>query len=130
MLKRRVLTESSKYGPQSGSAQSDKGPSIRERKLESDLDWLKKEKIDGQRKSSGVGKGGNKRRNVWIFTLGGIFGLLIAGLVAKRSDMIDLSVLGGSHFESLLEVLPAALVRDAKELQVWGLSASQQVQAV
>jgi len=66
---------------------------------------------------------GNKRRNAWIFGLGGLFGILVAGYFAGNNDIIDLPYLKDMNLESILDVLPAGLIRDANELQV-GVSAS------
>lgn len=56
----------------------------------------------------------NKRRNGFIFFLGGLFGLLLAGLVAKQSDIIP--EMGG--LESIINVLPKNFVQDARDLAV------------
>ena len=60
----------------------------------------------------------SKRRSFWTFGLGGVFGLVVAAFFAQSNDMIDLSGLENVNLESLLEVLPAGLVQDAKKLQV------------
>jgi phospholipid:diacylglycerol acyltransferase len=60
----------------------------------------------------------SKRRNAWIFSLGGIFGLVVAAFFANNSDFIDLASLGDINFDGLLDVLPAGLIKDAKEFQV------------
>ncbi|KAF2876695.1 phospholipid:diacylglycerol acyltransferas-like protein [Massariosphaeria phaeospora] len=59
----------------------------------------------------------SKRRNFWIFGLGGVFGLVVAALFAGSNDMIDLSSLESMNLESLFDVLPAGLVKDAQQLQ-------------
>ena len=61
---------------------------------------------------------GNKRRNAWIFGLGGLFGILIALFFAGSNDMIDLAALKDMNLDSLMEALPAGLINDAQELQV------------
>lgn len=61
---------------------------------------------------------GNKRRNAWIFGLGGLFGILVAGYFAGNNDMIDLPYLKDINLDSILDILPAGLIRDANELQV------------
>ncbi len=62
-----------------------------------------------------------KRRNGFIFGLGGVFGIVIAGLFAKRSDL-SFPELGDLSMDSILDVLPAAFVRDARDLAVCLLS--------
>jgi phospholipid:diacylglycerol acyltransferase len=58
-----------------------------------------------------------KRRNVWVFGLGGLFGLLLAGFFASSNDMIDLSSLEGVNLESIMEALPDNFVKSAQQLQ-------------
>lgn len=59
-----------------------------------------------------------KRKNFWIFGLGGLFGVLAAAFFAGSNDMIDLSSLEGMNLESLYEALPAGFLKDAQQLQV------------
>lgn len=61
-----------------------------------------------------------KRRNFWVFALGGIFGLLVAGFFASNNDMIDLSGFGEMNIEAILEALPDNFVKSAQQLQVRG----------
>lgn len=62
-------------------------------------------------------KPGGKRKTAWIFTLGGIFGIAVAAFFVGNNDMLDIAALGDLNLDALLEVLPAGLVNDAKELQ-------------
>jgi phospholipid:diacylglycerol acyltransferase len=62
-----------------------------------------------------------KRRNGFIFFLGGVFGLLAAGFFAQRSDLLDFPELRELSMESLIEVLPAGFVSDARDLAVSAL---------
>ncbi len=59
-----------------------------------------------------------KRRNGFIFFLGGIFGIVVAGFFAQRSDLIELPEFSDLNMESLMDVLPAGFVRDARDLAV------------
>jgi len=61
---------------------------------------------------------GTKRRNFWIFGLGGLFGIVAAGLFASSNDMMDLAMLRDMNLDSIMDVLPAGLIKDARELQV------------
>ena len=61
---------------------------------------------------------GNKRRNAWIFGLGGIFGIAVALFFAQSNDVVDLAVFKQMNLDTLMDVLPAALVKDAQDLQV------------
>ncbi|EDN95260.1 hypothetical protein SS1G_11136 [Sclerotinia sclerotiorum 1980 UF-70] len=58
-----------------------------------------------------------KRRNTFIFFLGGLFGLVVAGFFAGRNDLIELpEMLEGITMDSLMDVLPAGFVKDARDL--------------
>ncbi|KAF2478141.1 LACT-domain-containing protein [Lindgomyces ingoldianus] len=59
----------------------------------------------------------SKKRNFWIFGLGGVFGLVVAAFFAGSNDMIDLSGLEGMNLESIFDALPAGLISDAQQLQ-------------
>lgn len=61
-----------------------------------------------------------KRRTGFIFALGGLFGLVAAGVFAGRNDLIDFP--DDFSVEGLLDVLPASLIKDARDLQVSLLS--------
>ncbi|KAL7951196.1 LACT domain-containing protein [Trichoderma barbatum] len=57
-----------------------------------------------------------KRRNTFIFLLGSLFGLIAAGFFAKTNDLIDLPELTDLTMDSILDVIPAGLVKDMREL--------------
>ncbi|KAK1251390.1 hypothetical protein MKX07_006869 [Trichoderma sp. CBMAI-0711] len=57
-----------------------------------------------------------KRRNTFIFLLGGLCGLIAAGFFAKTNDLIDLPELTEINMDSFLDVIPAGLVRDMRDL--------------
>jgi phospholipid:diacylglycerol acyltransferase len=61
---------------------------------------------------------GAKRRNGFIFFLGGLAGIVAAGLFAKNNDLIELPELGELSMDSLLDILPAGFVKDATDLVV------------
>lgn len=61
---------------------------------------------------------GSKRRNVWIFGLGGLFGIIIAGFFAQSQEMIDLSHLADMNLDSFADILPAGLLNEARAMQV------------
>lgn len=63
------------------------------------------------------GKNG-KKKNAWIFGLGGLFGLIMAGFFASNNDLIDMKSLEGVNLESIMEALPANFVKSAQDLQV------------
>jgi len=65
-----------------------------------------------------VTKKHKKRRNGFVFGLGGLFGIVLAGMVANKSDLIDLPEMGEFSLDSLVDVLPAGFMREARELSV------------
>ncbi|KAL5118416.1 phospholipid:diacylglycerol acyltransferase [Pleosporales sp. CAS-2024a] len=62
-------------------------------------------------------KGKSKRKNAWIFGLGGLFGLVLAGFFASSNEMIDLKSLENMNLDSILDALPASFVSSAQQLQ-------------
>ena len=59
-----------------------------------------------------------KRRTGFIFTLGGLFGIVLAGFFANRSDLIDFPEFGELSMDSIMDVLPSSFIQDAKDLAV------------
>ena len=59
-----------------------------------------------------------KRRNTFIFLLGSLFGVFLAGLLAKNNDLITLPEFGDLSMDSLLDVLPAGLAKDMRDFRV------------
>ncbi|KAL9624986.1 MAG: hypothetical protein Q9160_000715 [Pyrenula sp. 1 TL-2023] len=57
-----------------------------------------------------------KRRNGLIFGLGGVFGIILAAFFANQQDVIKLEGLMDLNLDSLLDVLPAGVVKDAKDI--------------
>lgn len=63
---------------------------------------------------------GRKRRNAWIFGLGGLFGVVLAGFFAASNnmDLVELAGLKDVSLDSILDVLPAGIIKDVREMQV------------
>ena len=60
-----------------------------------------------------------KKRRSWVlFSLGGLFGVIIAAFFAQQQDVIKLEGLVDFNLDSLFDVIPAGIVRDAKEITV------------
>jgi phospholipid:diacylglycerol acyltransferase len=59
-----------------------------------------------------------KRRNSFIFFLGGIFGVSIALFFANQNEVISLDALLDLHLDSLIDVVPQGILKDAKEFTV------------
>ena len=60
----------------------------------------------------------SKRRNGFIFLLGGIFGIFIALFFANQHEVISLDSLMDLNLESLMEAIPQGILRDVKEFSV------------
>lgn len=60
----------------------------------------------------------SKKRQWFVFSLGGIFGILVAAFFAQRHDVINLEGLMDMNLESLIDVIPAGIVNDAKDITV------------
>lgn len=60
----------------------------------------------------------SKRRNGFIFGLGGLFGIFLAAFFATRHDVISFEGLMDLNLESLMDVIPAGIVKDAKDITV------------
>lgn len=56
-----------------------------------------------------------KRRNTFIFFLGSLFGIIAAGFFASSNDLIDLPEFSELSMDSLLDVLPAGLIKDMRD---------------
>ncbi|KAL6721198.1 phospholipid:diacylglycerol acyltransferase [Lecanora helva] len=61
-------------------------------------------------------KSRSKRRTTVIFGLGGLFGIIVAAFFAQQHDVINLEGLVDFNLESLLDVIPAGIVNDAKDI--------------
>lgn len=59
-----------------------------------------------------------KRRNGLVFGLGGLFGIVVAGFFAGKSDLIDFPEFSELSVDSIMDVLPAGFVREARDLAV------------
>ena len=60
----------------------------------------------------------SKRRNGFVFGLGGLFGILVAVFFANRHDVINFEGLMELNLDSLIDAIPAGVVKDAKDITV------------
>lgn len=65
-----------------------------------------------------VPKPRSKRRNGLIFALGGIFGIFVALFFANQQEVISLDSLMDLNLDSLIDVIPQGIVKDAREFSV------------
>lgn len=81
---------------------------------------LTTEKFDELKAAVKSGKGGGKkRRNAWVFGLGLLGGLFVAGFFASRDGALEqLAAMAGLEDMNLMDVLPTGLIRDVQDLQV------------
>ncbi|EHY55589.1 phospholipid:diacylglycerol acyltransferase [Exophiala dermatitidis] len=74
-------------------------------------------KVVSKKKLEKLKKGNSsKRRSGLIFGLGGLLGLLLALLFAQSQDVIRLEGLLEVNLDSLMDVIPAGIVKDVKDL--------------
>ncbi|KAK4099944.1 LACT-domain-containing protein [Parathielavia hyrcaniae] len=60
----------------------------------------------------------SKRKYTSIFFLGSLFGLIAAGFFANSNDLIDFPEFRGLSMDSFLDVLPAGLVKDMRDMVI------------
>jgi phospholipid:diacylglycerol acyltransferase len=75
-------------------------------------------KPKNERKQSFITKPKSKRRNGLIFLLGGVFGIFCAVFFAQQQDVISLDSLMDLNIDSLMDVIPQSIMRDAREFSV------------
>ena len=90
-------------------------PDVNIRDIPEDLKLITTEKLDKLKHKAGKG---NKRRISIVFALGGVLGLFAAGFFAQQQEIIKFEGLLDLNLDSLLDVLPPGLVKDAKALTV------------
>ena len=88
-----------------------------------DYKVVPKDTLDKLRKDvKAVKRKGTKRRNAWIFVLGGAFGIFLAGFFATNNGSLDKLVemagIKEMNLDTLFDVLPAGLIKDVQDLQV------------
>lgn len=88
-----------------------------------DFKIIPKQKLEKLKKEVKAVQGkGHKRRNFWVFALGGVFGILLAGFFASSNGSLDQLVnmagMKDMNLDSLLDILPAGVIRDVQNLQV------------
>jgi len=108
MLRRRT----GKDDPPTSS--DDKSRFVRNKKEEERL----RAEFDGAEVKQLVIKPRSKRRNGFIFVLGGLFGVFIALFFANQQEVINLDGLMDLNIDSLIDVIPQGIVRDAREFSV------------
>lgn len=86
-------------------------------RIQTEEDKLRAE-FDGAKVKQLVIRPRSKRRNGFIFVLGGLFGIFIALFFANQQEVISLDSLMDLNLESLIDVIPQGIVRDAKAFSV------------
>ena len=65
---------------------------------------------------------GTKRRNAWVFALGSLFGIFVAGYFASSNgsldSLVDMAGIRDMKLDTLFDVLPAGLIKDVQDIQV------------
>jgi phospholipid:diacylglycerol acyltransferase len=86
-------------------------------RIQTEEDKLRAE-FDGAKVKQLVIRPRSKRRNGFIFVLGGLFGIFIALFFANQQEVISLESLMDLNLESLIDAIPQGIVRDAKAFSV------------
>lgn len=86
------------------------GSKTEEKRLSAEFDDAKVKQL--------VIKPRSKRRNGFIFMLGGLFGIFIALFFANQHEVISLDSLLDLNLESLMDAIPQGIVSDVKEFSV------------
>ena len=90
----------------------------RDTRSQTEEDELRAEFGDAKVKQLVIRPPRSKRRNGFIFVLGGIFGIFIALFFANQQEVISLESLLDLNLDSLIDAIPQGIVRDAKEFSV------------
>lgn len=77
-----------------------------------------REEFDGAKVKQLVIRPRSKRRNGFIFVLGGLFGIFIALFFANQQDVISLESLMDLNLDSLIDAIPQGIISDAKQFSV------------
>lgn len=59
-----------------------------------------------------------KRKSWLLFGLGGVFGVFVAAFFAQKNEVINFEGLMDFNLDSLIDVVPAGIIKDAKEITV------------
>ncbi|KAF7714175.1 Phospholipid:diacylglycerol acyltransferase [Penicillium ucsense] len=108
MLRRRAGKDDAASGDKSDEQHR---PKLNRLKTEEDK---LREEFGGAKVKQLVIRPRSKRRNGFIFVLGGLFGVLVALFFANQQEVISLESLMDLNLESLIDVMPQGIVRDAK----------------
>lgn len=60
----------------------------------------------------------SKKKSWLIFGLGGVFGLIVAVFFANQQEVIRLEGLLDLNLDSLMDVIPAGIISDARDITV------------
>lgn len=121
-LRRRIFGTGSGHDAAASSAAREESPAPAPKEAGGDaFRIIAKDKLDILRNDSRK-HSGRKRRNAWIFGLGGLFGLFVAGFFAQQNGAMDKLVeyagLEDMNLENLYDVIPKGLIRDVQNMQV------------
>lgn len=92
-------------------------PSNKDSGTETKEEQLRAESVD-PKATQLVIKPRSKRRNGFIFMLGGIFGIFIALFFANQHEVISLDSLMDLNLDSWIDAIPQGIVSDVKEFSV------------
>ncbi|KAK5124566.1 hypothetical protein LTR85_001783 [Meristemomyces frigidus] len=117
-LRRRIFGVGTPESTPAASRDSSPAPGPRDGGAE-DYKVISAKKLEQLTKK--VRKPGRRRRNAWVFGLGGLFGVFVAGLFASNNGgldgLVDMAGWSDLSLDSILDVLPTGLVRDIQNMQ-------------
>ena len=61
---------------------------------------------------------GRTRNNTLVFGLGGLFGLVLAGFFAQQQEILNFDALLDMNLAGITDVIPAGILKDARDLTV------------
>ncbi|KAK5727991.1 phospholipid:diacylglycerol acyltransferase [Elasticomyces elasticus] len=119
-LRRRIFGVGANTPDSTPASSRDPSPAAQRDSTKGDhLTVLPTEKVEKLHKK--IKKQGTRRRTIWIFALGGLFGIFVAGFFASSNggleSLADLAGLSNMNLDSILDVLPAGLIREVQDLQ-------------
>lgn len=127
LLRRRIFGVGTPESTPSSSREQSPAP-VSKADVGADYRIIPVSKLESLKEKSKARVKGTKRRNAWIFGLGGLFGIVLAASLASPNGSLDrlveLAGLRDMNLDSFLDVLPAGLIKDVQDLQVRRSSAS------
>lgn len=118
-FRRRIFGISTPDDTPNSSRDASPDPKVHHEKGE-DYKLVAATKLENLKKAKTRARG-TKRRFAWVFGLGALLGLFAAAFFSDSTGLdhlVDLAGLTDLNLDSILDVLPAGLIKDVRDLQV------------